>query len=120
MGEYVFKPRHTVFGGIIGFPGDFKIRNKEDVRYFIDKVVKPGIEIVVTVDRDIEIRFSKGRNNSGNALSVGYRSGNLRDPFNPVTEVANNTTKGCYKHTVEYYVWKWRKYLNCTLFGRDE
>lgn len=118
MAGYVFQPRHTVFGGIIMYQSWFKIRNSADVKTFINDIVKPGIEIVVTVERDVEIRFSKDRNG---AFSVGYRKGNLKDVFNPVVEVANNmANKGCYSNSVENYVWKWRKYLNNTLFGRDD
>ena len=118
MMGYIFQPRHTVFGGILMYQSGFKIRNSADVKTFINDIVKPGIEIVVTIERDIEIRFSKERDGH---FSVGYRTGNLRDAFNPTTEVANNGVGiGCYKNSVEYYVWKWRKYLNNTLFRRDD
>lgn len=119
MAGYVFQPRHTVFGGILMYQSGFKIRNSADVKTFINDIVKPGMEVVVTIERDVEIRFSKDRNGY---FSVGYRTGNLRDVFNPTTEVANtNTNKaGCYKYSAEYYIWKWRKYLNNTLFGRDD
>lgn len=118
MAGYVFQPRHTVFGGIIMYQSGFKIRNSADVKTFINDIVKPGIEIVVTVERDVEIRFSKDRNGH---FSAGYRAGNLSDVFNPTTEVANNGVGvDCYTNPVEYYVWKWRKYLNNTLFRRDD
>lgn len=118
MAGHVFKPRYNVFGGILLYRVEFKIRNSADVKTFVNDIVKPGMEIVVTIERDVEIRFSKDGNGH---FSVGYRTGNLRDVFNPTTEVANNgATNGCYKNSVEYYIWKWRKYLNNTLFGRDD
>ena len=117
MAGYVFQPRYNVFDGILLYRGGFKIRNSADVKTFINGIVKPGMEIVVTIERDVEIRFSKDRNGY---FSVGYRTGNLRDVFNPTTEVANTNKTGCYKYSVEYYIWKWRKYLNNTLFRRDD
>lgn len=118
MAGYVFQPRYTVFGGIIMYQSGFKIRNSADVKTFVNDIVHPGMEIVVTIERDVEIRFSKDRNGH---FSVGYRTGNLRDVFNPTTEIANNgATVGFYKNSVEYYIWKYRKYLNNTLFGRDD
>ena len=117
MAGYVFQPRYNVFDGILLYRGGFKIRNSADVKTFINGIVKPGMEIVVTIERDVEIRFSKDRNGY---FSVGYRTGNLRDVFNPTTEVANTNKVGCYKYSVEYYIWKWRKYLNNPLFRRDD
>lgn len=118
MAGYVFQPRYNVFDGILMYQSGFKIRNSADVKTFINDIVKPGMDIVVTIERDVEIRFSKDRNGY---FSVGYRTGNLRDVFNPTTEVASNGVGvGCYKNPVEYYVWKWRKYLNNTLFRRDD
>lgn len=118
MAGYVFQPRYNVFGGILLYRGGFKIRNSADVKTFINDIVNPGMEIVVTIERGVEIRFSKDRNGH---FSVWYRTGNLRDVFNPTTEVANSdATIDCYKNSVEYYVWKWRKYLNNTLFRRDD
>lgn len=118
MTGYVFQPRYNVFGGILLYRVGFKIRNSADVKTFVNDIVHPGMEIVVTIERDVEIRFSKDRNGY---FSIGYRTGNLRDVFNPTTEIANTNDKaGCYKYSVEYYIWKYRKYLNNTLFRRDD
>ena len=116
MAGYAFQPRYNVFGGILLYREGFKIRNSADVKTFINDIVNPGMEIVVTVERDVEIRFSKDENNHS---SVGYRTGNLRDVFNPTVEIASSDVNNkAYERTADYYVWQWRKYLNNAVFRR--
>lgn len=115
MAGHVFQPRYNVFGGFLLYRGGFKIRNSADVKTFINDIVNPGMEIVITIERDVEIRFSKDRNSY---FSVGYRTGNLRDIFNPTVEIASSDVNNkAYERSVDYYVWQWRKYLN-TVFRR--
>lgn len=116
MAGHVFQPRYNVFGGILLYREGFKIRNSADVKTFINDIVKPGMEIVVTIERDVEIRFSK---DGKSCFSVGYRTGNLGDVFNPTIELASSDANNkAYERTADYYVWQWRKYLNNTVFGR--
>lgn len=116
MAGYAFQPRYNVFGGVLLYRGGFKIRNSADVKTFINDIVKPGMEIVVTIERGVEIRFSK---NGNSHFSVGYRTGNLGDVFNPTIEIASSDVNNkAYERSVDYYVWRWRKYLNNTVFGR--
>ena len=51
MTGYVFQPRYNVFGGILLYRVGFKIRNSADVKAFVNDIVHPGMEIVVTIER---------------------------------------------------------------------
>lgn len=114
--NYVFQPRHVVSGGVIVVQDGFKIRNSDDVSRFIDKVMTSGTSLVITVAEGVEIHFSKDKDG---VFSVGHREGNLRDPFNPTIEIASSDVNNkAYEKTANYYVWRWRKYLNNTVFRR--
>lgn len=114
--NYVFKPKHAVTDGVIVYKDGFKIRSNADVSYFINKVMVSGTSLLITVAEGVEIHFSR---NKDGVFSVGYRKGNLRDPFNSTIEIASSDVNNkAYERTANYYVWQWRKYLNNTVFRR--
>ena len=99
---------------IMMIPHNFKIRRKSDVEAFIKDCMVNGNEYCITTDSGVQFVFSKDKD--GN-MSVSTRSGDLKDIFNPLLEVAR-TNNNCYKETVTYYVWKNRKYINSKWFSK--
>ena len=113
VGKFKSVVRYSVSGGVILYHERFKIRNRFEVEYFIEKVVQPGTKITLVMDNRVELDISKSRDD---VFSIGYRAGDITNPFNPVVEIARSGDE-TYKKSVEYYIWNWRKYLNSTLFG---
>lgn len=113
VGKFKSVVRYSVYGGVILYREGFKIRNRFDVEYFIEKVVQPGTTITLVMDNRVELDISKSRDD---VFSIGYRVGDIMNPFNPVIEIARSGD-GTYKKSVKYYIWNLRKYLNNTLFG---
>lgn len=99
------------------FPYGFKIRKKSDVNIFINECMQRNhYEYYIVTEDGYQYVFRKDNNDN---VSVLYRNGDLRDPFNPLLEVAR-TNDNCYKKTVSDYVWKYRKYINAKWFSDKE
>lgn len=101
---------------IMMIPHGFKIRKKSDAEVFINECMIKGNEYYIITDSGIQFIFDKKKDDN---VSVLYRNGDLRDPFNPLLEVAR-TNDNCYKKTVSDYVWKYRKYINAKWFSDKE
>ena len=98
---------------IMCVPFGFKIRKKADVEYFINKCMHNGSEYFIKIQNDFALIINKEKDGT---VSIAEKRWDLYDPFNPMLEVAN-TSNSSYKHSVEYYIWKYRKYINAKWFN---
>lgn len=98
---------------IMRIPAGFKIKKKVDVERFIDYCMKNDneYEVVISVIEKIVIT----KNNDGN-VSFSIKIGDIKNMFIPLVEVAN-TSNNAYKHSVNDYIWKYRKYINTKWFN---
>lgn len=98
---------------IMSIPCGFKIKSKADVEKFINKCMVNDNEYFLKINTDFALVLRKEKDR---VVSVLEKRWDLSDPFNPLLEVAN-TSNSAYKHTVEYYIWKYRKYINAKWFN---
>ena len=98
---------------IMTIPCGFKIRKKVDVETFINECMNRNQSYSLILQKDFAIFFGKDKDGE---VSVSEKRWDLSDPFYPLLEVAN-TNNPAYKHKVEYYIWKYRKYINAKWFN---
>lgn len=98
---------------LMTIPCGFKIRNKNDVETFINECMNRNQSYYLIIQNDFAIFLEKDKDGE---VSVLEKRWDLSDPFNPLLEVAN-TNNTAYKHTVNYYIWKYRKYINAKWFN---
>ena len=98
---------------IMQIPQGFKIKKKADVETFINKCMCNNNRYSI-IDENAQLIFEKDK--EGN-VSVCLRNGDLNDIFNPSLEIAR-TKNNCYEHTVQDYIWKFRKAINNEWFNK--
>ena len=99
---------------IMQIPQGFKIRKKVDVETFINKCMCKDNRYSAIDDNGTQIILEKDKD--GN-ISVCLRTGDLKNIFNPMLEVAR-TKDNCYKETVQDYIWQFRKAINKEWFSK--
>ena len=99
---------------IMQIPQGFKIRKKTDVDVFINKCMCKDNRYSAIDDNGTQIILEKDKD--GN-ISVCLRTGDLKNIFNPMLEVAR-TKDNCYKETVQDYIWQFRKAINKEWFSK--
>ena len=102
---------------IMCVPTNFKIKKKTDVEKFINECMVSGCEYFMKITDEFAVFLDKKKDGS---VSVLEKRWDLYNPFNPLLEVAS-TSNNCYEHSVNDYIWKYRKYINATWFnGRED
>lgn len=66
--------------------GGFKIKTKNDVKIFAEKCMCKGGMYVLNINEETQFVFHKDKDGE---ISVDFRSGDLKDIFNPSIEVAS-------------------------------
>lgn len=94
-------------------PCGFKIKTKKDTEKFAKECMCCGGTYVLNINEDTQFVFDKDKDGE---VSVCFRRGNLRDPFNPQIQVAS-TKNDCYENSVYHYIWKCRKFINKKWFS---
>lgn len=96
--------------------GGFKIKTKNDVKIFAEKCMCKGGMYVLNINEETQFVFHKDKDGE---ISVDFRSGDLKDIFNPSIEVAS-TKNDSYENSVYHYIWKCRKFINAKYFKLED
>lgn len=99
---------------LIKIPQGFKIRSKADVQKFMDECMLVNNTYEVKVSGVEKITIRKGEND----ISFLIKLGDVKNPFVPDLEIAK-TNDSSYKHDVQYWIWKYRKYINARWFREN-
>lgn len=98
---------------IMKIPADFKIKKKIDVEKFINDCMQNDSIYEIIINAVEKIVITKNKNGS---VSFSIKLGDIRSPFVPLVEVAD-MNNAAYKHSVNDYIWKYRKYINAKWFN---
>lgn len=97
---------------LMKIPKGFKIKSKSDVEKFMNECMQVNNTYEVKISGVEKIIIEKTKNH----MSFMIKLGDIRDPFIPDIEVAK-TNAPQYKHDVQYWIWKYRKYINARWFN---